>query len=76
MLPNRSLSWCAMALCAATPAFAAQSAPAREAVKLNEIQVIGTHNSYHAGIAPSADHHKSPCRDRGPPVARRAVPRG
>jgi len=42
-----------MALCAAAAAFAAQSAPSREAVKLNEIQVIGTHNSYHAGIAPS-----------------------
>ena len=53
MLPNCSPSWCAMALCAAAPAFAAQSAPSREAVKLNEIQVIGTHNSYHAGIAPS-----------------------
>ena len=25
-----------------------------EALKLNQIQVIGTHNSYHAGIAPSA----------------------
>lgn len=24
-----------------------------EAVKLNQIQIIGTHNSYHAGIAPS-----------------------
>ena len=53
MLSNRSLSWCAMALCAAAPAFAAQSAPARDAVKLNEIQVIGTHNSYHAGLPPS-----------------------
>ncbi len=41
-----------MALCAATPAFIAQSAPARDAVKLNEIQVIGTHNSYHAGLPP------------------------
>src|ERR1022692_2962583 len=24
-----------------------------DAVKLNQIQVIGTHNSYHAGIAPN-----------------------
>ena len=53
MLSNRSLSWCAMALCAAAPAFAAPSAPSRDAVKLNEIQVIGTHNSYHAGLPPS-----------------------
>jgi hypothetical protein len=47
------LSLCAMALCLAAPAIAAQSAPARDAVKLNEIQVIGTHNSYHAGLPPS-----------------------
>jgi hypothetical protein len=50
MFSNRPLSLCALALCAAAPAFAA---PSRDAVKLNEIQVIGTHNSYHAGIAPS-----------------------
>jgi hypothetical protein len=53
MFSNQPLSLCAMALCAAAPASAAQSAPSRDAVKLNEIQVIGTHNSYHAGIAPS-----------------------
>jgi hypothetical protein len=53
MFSNLHLSLCAMALCVAAPAFAAQSAPSRDAVKLNEIQVIGTHNSYHAGIAPS-----------------------
>ena len=27
-----------------------------EALRLNQIQVIGTHNSYHAGIAPSESH--------------------
>jgi Phosphoinositide phospholipase C, Ca2+-dependent len=53
MFSNRPLSLRAMALCAAAAAVAAQSAPSRDAVKLNEIQVIGTHNSYHAGIAPS-----------------------
>jgi Phosphoinositide phospholipase C, Ca2+-dependent len=53
MFSNQPLSLCAMALCAAAPASVAQSAPSRDAVKLNEIQVIGTHNSYHAGIAPS-----------------------
>jgi hypothetical protein len=58
MLASRSLSFCTMALCVAAPAFAApafaaQSAPVRDAVKLNEIQVIGTHNSYHAGLPPS-----------------------
>jgi hypothetical protein len=43
---------CAMALLAAAPAFAAESASSH-AVKMNEIQVIGTHNSYHAGLPPS-----------------------
>jgi len=31
----------------------AQSPTGGDALKLNQIQVIGTHNSYHAGIAPS-----------------------
>ena len=39
------------ALCAASLSHAATSAAA--SVKLNQIQVIGTHNSYHAGMAPS-----------------------
>jgi hypothetical protein len=52
MFSNRSLSFCALALCAAASAFAAQTAPSREVVKMNEIQVIGTHNSYHAGLPP------------------------
>jgi len=41
-----------MSLCAAVPALAAETAPSREVVKMNEIQVIGTHNSYHAGLPP------------------------
>ena len=41
-----------MALCAAAPAFAAEPVPSHDAVKMNEIQVIGTHNSYHAGLPP------------------------
>jgi calcium-dependent phosphoinositide phospholipase C len=53
MFSNPLLSFCAMALCAAVPALAAETAPSREAVKMNEIQVIGTHNSYHAGLPPS-----------------------
>jgi Phosphoinositide phospholipase C, Ca2+-dependent len=52
MLSNRSLPLCIGALCITAQALAAGSVPAPE-VKLNEIQVIGTHNSYHAGIAPS-----------------------
>jgi hypothetical protein len=38
----------ATALAAATPGLAADS------LRMNQIQVIGTHNSYHAGFAPSA----------------------
>jgi hypothetical protein len=34
-----------------TPTIWAQAADAP--LKLNQIQVIGTHNSYHAGIAPN-----------------------
>jgi hypothetical protein len=43
----------ALATCcfAAISAVSAQQTPAP--IKINEIQVIGTHNSYHAGIAPS-----------------------
>ena len=52
MFSNRPLSLCTMALCAAAPAFATQPASSQDAVKLNEIQVIGTHNSYHAGLPP------------------------
>jgi hypothetical protein len=52
MFSKPLLSLCAMSLCAAVPALAAETAPSREVVKMNEIQVIGTHNSYHAGLPP------------------------
>ena len=39
------------AVLAVSPAVRAQAADAT--LKLNQIQVIGTHNSYHAGIAPN-----------------------
>jgi hypothetical protein len=42
---------CAAALCGGAPLYAADSA--NGSVKLNQIQLIGTHNSYHAGLAPS-----------------------
>jgi Phosphoinositide phospholipase C, Ca2+-dependent len=42
-----------LALCAAASSLAAETAPYREVVKMNDIQVIGTHNSYHAGLPPS-----------------------
>lgn len=40
--------WSAL-LSIAIPSFA----PGQTAVKMNQVQVIGTHNSYHAGLAPS-----------------------
>jgi hypothetical protein len=33
---------------------ASAQTPADRHVRLNQIQIIGTHNSYHAGIAPNA----------------------
>jgi len=48
MLSNRSLLFCVIAL------YGARSLAADfDSVKMNQIQVIGTHNSYHAGLAPS-----------------------
>jgi hypothetical protein len=43
-------------LCMAAASFLVVSAPllAADNVRINQIQVIGTHNSYHAGFAPSA----------------------
>ncbi|NID14833.1 phosphatidylinositol-specific phospholipase C1-like protein [Luteibacter yeojuensis] len=40
----------------AAASFAVVSAPslAKDSVRINQIQLIGTHNSYHAGFAPSA----------------------
>jgi hypothetical protein len=48
----RSIAVCAAVLYVGLPSFAAVPA-AGDPVKLNQIQVIGTHNSYHAGLAPS-----------------------
>ena len=48
----RSIAFALGALTSALPC--ADAAPdAANSVKLNQIQVIGTHNSYHAGLAPS-----------------------
>jgi hypothetical protein len=43
----------AVTLCAATNLFIAQAQTTEATLKLNQIQVVGTHNSYHAGIAPN-----------------------
>jgi Phosphoinositide phospholipase C, Ca2+-dependent len=52
MLSNRSIALCVGVLCCAVRVVAAAPDSA-SSVKLNQIQVIGTHNSYHAGLAPS-----------------------
>ncbi len=43
----------ALALAAAFSPFALAQAPSTSELKLNQIQVIGTHNSYHAGLGPN-----------------------
>ena len=52
MLSKRAVVLCVGALCCGVRVFAAAPDSA-DSVKLNQIQVIGTHNSYHAGLAPS-----------------------
>ena len=55
---NRSLSFAAMLCFALSPVAQAQTTEGASAsepqIRMNQIQVIGTHNSYHAGLAPSA----------------------
>ncbi|HEY2677687.1 MAG TPA: phosphatidylinositol-specific phospholipase C1-like protein [Steroidobacteraceae bacterium] len=56
MVSNPAIFLSAAALCAAGLGGASrvcEAQPANEALKLNQIQLIGTHNSYHAGLAPS-----------------------
>jgi hypothetical protein len=50
---NPFIAFFAMALCLPLQSVAAGPASAGQSVKINQIQVIGTHNSYHAGLAPS-----------------------
>src|SRR5258708_1758950 len=52
MSSNRAIALCVGALCCGRRVFAAAPDSAN-LVKLNQIQVIGTHNSYHYGLAPS-----------------------
>jgi Phosphoinositide phospholipase C, Ca2+-dependent len=52
MLLIRSIGLCVGAFLSALPGFAA-APDANGSVRMNQIQVIGTHNSYHAGMASS-----------------------
>jgi hypothetical protein len=53
LLPVRSMAVPALLLSIALQPFAIAQSSANDTVRMNQIQVIGTHNSYHAGIAPS-----------------------
>ena len=48
--PRASILLAALALCGSALPVVAQSAS--DALRLNQIQVVGTHNSYHAGLTP------------------------
>jgi hypothetical protein len=50
---NAGLNLCAAWLFIASASSAFASSFSDDSVRMNQIQVIGTHNSYHAGIAPS-----------------------
>src|SRR6202034_4094367 len=50
---NRSVAVCIAGLSIAAPLFAVGQTANNDSVRMNQIQVIGTHNSYHAGLAPS-----------------------
>ena len=51
MLKNRCVGLAVISI--ALSSFAAGQAAGNNSVRMNQIQVIGTHNSYHAGLAPS-----------------------
>jgi hypothetical protein len=53
MSATRAIALSLSGLCAALSSPAAAPASDDSTIKINQIQVIGTHNSYHAGLAPS-----------------------
>jgi len=53
VMSNRSIALCATILSLGLQPFASGQASSNDSVKMNQIQVIGSHNSYHAGFAPS-----------------------
>jgi len=50
---NQSGVLCLALLSVIGQSFAAAQTAANDSVRMNQIQVIGSHNSYHQGIAPS-----------------------
>ena len=53
VVTNRSFTVCFALISLALPSFAMGQAAGNDSVRMNQIQVIGSHNSYHAGLAPS-----------------------
>jgi hypothetical protein len=53
VITNKSAVLCIAILSIAIQSFAAGQVAPTDPVRMNQIQVIGSHNSYHAGIAPS-----------------------
>ncbi|MGB8031380.1 MAG: phosphatidylinositol-specific phospholipase C1-like protein [Terracidiphilus sp.] len=53
MLSIQNIAVCALVLSIGPPPCAIAQTSPNDTVRMNQIQVIGTHNSYHAGIAPS-----------------------
>ena len=51
MLPAQRIGLRALILCIGLPALAAGFGAADDSLRMNQIQVIGTHNSYHAGLS-------------------------
>jgi hypothetical protein len=50
---NPAIALTVIGFCMTLQSFAMGQTSSNKSVKMNQIQVIGTHNSYHAGLAPS-----------------------
>ena len=68
ILPASSLLACCTAalVCLSLPQARAQTPQADDTLRLNQIQIIGTHNSYHAGLPP---HEKTWLEKENPHAA-------
>jgi hypothetical protein len=53
MNAHRPTAVCVIALVVGLQALAHSQTASENTIRMNQIQVIGSHNSYHAGIAPS-----------------------
>jgi hypothetical protein len=53
VVTNRCVTVCVAVMSVAFPASVLGQTTGNDSVRMNQIQVIGSHNSYHAGLAPS-----------------------